>query len=237
MLFVIADTHLSGSVSKPMDVFRGWEDHQSRLENNWNRVVGEGDTVVLPGDISWAMSLEESAADLEFLNRLNGRKIIGKGNHDYWWNTVSKMRRFISERGFDTIDVLFNNAYLSDGVSVCGTRGWQADDDSQQGMQIKQREAGRLRLSLEAGVKLGGELVAFLHYPPVWMGAVCPEIVSVLKEYEIGRCYFGHIHALKAGVPGDFEYEGVRFSLISADYLGFCPKQVLLFPESGAIIT
>ncbi|MCR5689178.1 MAG: metallophosphoesterase [Clostridiales bacterium] len=229
MLYVIADTHLSGSVAKPMDVFRGWEDYTDRLKNNWNRVVGEDDTVVLPGDISWAMSLEESAADLAFLDGLNGRKIIGKGNHDYWWNTLTKMQRFINERGFTTLSVLYNNAYSVDGVCVCGTRGWQADDDTQQGLQIKQREAGRLRLSLEAGLKAGGELTAFIHYPPVWMDCVCPEMVAVLKEYGVRRCYFGHIHSLRPGAPGDFEYEGIRFTLISADYLGFCPKQVLIF--------
>ena len=143
-LFAIADTHLSLSADKPMDIFEGWSDYQSRLEKNWRAVVADGDTVVIPGDVSWAMGIEKAAADFAFLNGLPGRKIIMKGNHDYWWTTMRKMEKFLSENGFDTISILHNNAYRVGDIAVCGTRGWFFDAEQDADKKVLLREAGRL---------------------------------------------------------------------------------------------
>ena len=227
-LFTISDPHLSFGTDKPMDVFRGWENHTKKLKENWERLVRPEDTVVLPGDISWAMSLEETAEDLAFLDALPGIKLLGKGNHDYWWSTMRKLNAFVEARGFSTIRFLFNNAYLADGFAVCGTRGWFFDEDggAEENEKIILREAGRLRTGIEAALALGGEPTVFTHYPVAADGAVCEPLFGVLREYGIRRCFFGHIHGEKTARYDDYAVEGIRFSLVSADRLGFCPKKI-----------
>ena len=227
-LFAIADTHLSLSADKPMDIFEGWSDYQSRLEKNWRAVVADGDTVVIPGDVSWAMGIEKAAADFAFLNGLPGRKIIMKGNHDYWWTTMRKMEKFLSVNGFDTISILHNNAYRVGDIAVCGTRGWFFDAEQDADKKVLLREAGRLRTSVEAALVLGGEPVVFLHYPPVSSTQVCAEIYNVLKDYGIRRCYYGHLHSYATRTAFIGERDGIKFSLISGDYLEFVPKLVTL---------
>lgn len=227
-VFVIGDPHLSFSTEKPMDVFRGWQDYTERLKSNWEKVVSDEDTVIIPGDISWAMNTEEAKADLLFLNSLPGRKIIGKGNHDYWWCTMKKLTEFKLANSLDTVDFLFNNAYEVEDIAVCGTRGWFFDDKSDNAEKVIKREAGRLALSVEEALKTGKEPVAFLHYPVVYESGVCRELLEVLKTYGIRRCYFGHIHGEKTGRYAKYEYEGITFSLISADFLAFCPKKIML---------
>ena len=222
-VYAIADTHLSLSDNKPMDVFGGWQDYVFRLETNWRRLITDDDTVVIAGDISWAMSLEGAKEDFRFLNSLPGKKLIFKGNHDYWWCTMKKMEAFLSENGFDTIKILHNSAVRIGDYSVCGSRGWFFDDESGQDNKIILREAGRLRRSIEEAKALGGEPIVFLHYPPLNSSAVCSEIFGVLKEEGISRCYYGHLHgpALKSAFTG--EKDGIKFNIISCDYLGFCP--------------
>lgn len=227
-IYVIADPHLSLGTDKPMDIFRGWQDYTLRLQKNWENLVSENDTVIIPGDISWAMSLEEAEKDLSFLNSLPGRKIIGKGNHDYWWCTMRKMNTFLEEKKFDTLNFLFNNAYEAEDIAVCGTRGWFFDDKSDNAEKVILREAGRLRTSIEAALITGKEPVAFLHYPVVYDSGVCEELLTVLKEYGIKRCYFGHIHGEKTGRYEKYTCDGITFSLISADFLAFCPKKLML---------
>ncbi len=197
-LFTIGDTHLSFGVNKPMDVFRGWVDYVDRLRDNWRELVQEDDTVLVAGDISWGMSLNEALPDLRFLDELPGKKIFIKGNHDYWWETKTKMERFFAENSITTISILFNNAYLVEGKALCGTRGWFYDTREAADEKIINREAGRLRTSIEAALKLEGEPVVFLHYPPVYAGKECPEIMSVILEYGIKKCYYGHVHGKKA---------------------------------------
>ena len=216
-LFVIGDTHLSLSVDKPMDIFRGWTDYIDRLKNNWNKVVSPEDSVVIPGDVSWAMNFNEAIKDFSFLNSLNGTKYILKGNHDYWWNTMSKMNKFLLENNFDTIKIIHNNAYSVEGFAIGGSRGWFYDDTAEADKKVILREAGRLRTSLQEASKLGGELIAFLHYPP---------ILSVLKEFPVKRCYFGHLHGFIAPENARLEWEDIDFNLISADYLGFVPRLI-----------
>lgn len=225
-LFAIADTHLSLSADKPMDIFMGWSDYVQRLEKNWRAVVSEDDTVVIPGDVSWAMSLEEAQRDFEFLESLPGMKILMKGNHDYWWNTVKKMESFFCEKGFETLSIVHNSAKRVGDVSVCGTRGWFFDAEQDADKKVLLREAGRLRASIEEGLGLGGEPVVFLHYPPITQEGICPEIYDVLLEYKIRRCYYGHLHSFATKTAFNGERDGINFSLISGDYLEFLPKLI-----------
>lgn len=227
-VYAIADLHLSLGEEKPMDIFRGWHNYVERLTENWNSVVEDTDTVIVPGDISWAMKLEDAETDFRYINdRLKGSKIFLKGNHDYWWNTLGKMRRFLAEKGLDRIRIINNNAYLAEGISVVGTRGWINDGTEEADIKVLNREEGRLRMSAAEGVKLGGELAAFIHYPPLYDGEKNEYILRVIKEFGIKRCYYGHIHG-RAGHDKAFigEYEGTAYSLISADYLGFMPVKI-----------
>lgn len=236
-LFTMADLHLSTTTDKPMDIFGSrWQAHMEKIEKRWRAVVTDEDTVVIPGDISWALSLEESIGDLKLLDSLPGRKIIGKGNHDFWWSTVTKMKKMFAENGITTIDFLFNNAYNAEEYTVCGTRGWYVEEKMQATKfdtdyeKIVAREVSRLRTSLEEGKRIadGRTLLVFFHFPPVFRGFLCREIVDVLHEHGIKNCYFGHIHSLYT-VPRTIEFEGIKMSLISADFLDFTPMIVMPF--------
>ena len=224
-LFVLGDTHLSLGGAKPMDVFPGWSGYVEKLEANWRRLVKPEDTVVLAGDISWSMRLADTRKDFAFLNGLPGRKLIMKGNHDYWWSTANKMNEFFRAEGFDTLRLLHNNSYTVEGYALCGTRGWLFDADEPHDEKVMNREIGRLRLSLQAA-EPGKERLVFLHYPPVYTGADAPEIVAVLKEYGIRRCFYAHLHgkAIRFAVQG--EVDGIRYKLVSADGLHFCPYKI-----------
>lgn len=228
-LFVIGDTHLSFGSSKPMDVFEGWSGFEEKLERNWRARVRPEDTVVIAGDFSWAMSLEEAAADFRFLHALPGRKLLIKGNHDYWWTTVSKMDAFTAANGWSNIFFINNNAYAAGGIAVCGTRGWLMEENTPQDTKMILREAGRLRASVLAAKQLGGEPVAFLHYPPVGPAGVCAPILSVLESEGVKRCFYGHLHAASVARAVTGFYGGIRFSLVSSDFLGFCPALVEKF--------
>ena len=224
-LFVLGDTHLSLGGAKPMDVFPGWNGYVEKLEANWRKLVKPEDTVVLAGDISWSMRLADTRKDFAFLNGLPGQKLIMKGNHDYWWSTANKMNEFFRAEGFDTLRLLHNNSYTVDGCALCGTRGWLFDVGEPHDEKVMNREIGRLRLSLQAA-EPGKERLVFLHYPPVYTGADAPEIVAVLKEYGIRRCFYAHLHgkAIRFAVQG--EVDGIRYKLVSADGLQFCPYKI-----------
>lgn len=226
-IFAIGDTHLSFGADKPMDVFGGWQDYVSRLEKNWKKIVGPDDTVVIPGDISWALNLCDTKADFEFLNSLPGTKIISKGNHDYWWSTKKKMEEFFAENGFDTLKILHNNAYAVEGIAVCGTRGWFFDDDSADAEKVINRECGRLKMSIAAAKETGLPPVVFLHYPPITGDRICKPIMQVLTNEKIERCFFAHLHGASINYAFTGTYEGINFSLVSADSLKFCPKLIL----------
>lgn len=226
-LFAIADLHLSLGSDKPMDVFVGWEDYVARIDRNWRDAVGQDDTVVIAGDISWAMKLEEADADFRFIDALPGRKLILKGNHDYWWSTRKKIEAYFEQHHFSSLSIIHNSAAEAGQFAVCGTRGWLYDAESEEDRKIVSREVGRLNASIEAAEKTGKKPVAFLHYPPVYGGMECSEIMDVLVQHGIEDCYYGHIHgsaAAKRSPAG--EYRGVRMHLISCDYLGFRPLPV-----------
>lgn len=226
-LFSIADLHLSLGTDKPMDIFSGWTNYVSRLEKNWLKLINDDDTVVIGGDISWAMKLENTYEDFAFINALPGKKIFIKGNHDYWWQTKKKMEDFIRNNKFDTISILFNNAFEVENYAICGTRGWFYDAEADKDKKILLREAGRLRTSIDAGIKTGRQPIVFLHYPPVYQDRECEEIMNILIEYDIKKCYYGHIHGRRAFqyIPPR-EYKGIEMNLVSGDYLEFVPKLI-----------
>ena len=224
-IFAIGDLHLSLGTDKPMDVFPGWEGYLPKLERSWRALVAPEDTVVLAGDTSWAMNLPDTRADFSFLQGLPGQKWLLKGNHDYWWTTARKMQNFLQENGFDSLHILHNNACVVQGTALCGTRGWPLDDVAAQGEKLMAREAGRLRMSLQAG-RAAEQRIAFLHYPPVYPGASAQEIVDVLQECGVTECYYGHLHGRSIRFAVQGEMEGIRYKLISADSLGFCPYKI-----------
>ncbi len=238
-LYVLSDPHLSGrNAGKSMEAFGPrWRDYVSRMEKNWRALVTDEDTVVLPGDISWAMTLEEAAPDFAFLDALPGTKLLGKGNHDFYWTTAAKMYRFLEENGWSSLRFLYNNAYLVGKIAVCGTRGWFNDQRLQNTVgevdyqKIVNRETLRLRMTLDAGRKLRAaddsapELVPFLHFPPLWADFRCEEFMTVLREYGVRRCYFGHIHSGNLSTR-PLVADGIQFTLCTADHLNFTPLLV-----------
>ncbi len=221
-IYAIADLHLSLGTDKPMDIFGGWQDYVPRLEANWNRLVRPEDTVVLPGDISWAMKLENAIEDFRFIERLPGRKVILKGNHDYWWSTMSKMDAFCASNGFTTISFINNSSYRVGDLAICGTRSWLFDVGEPHDAKIMNRELCRLRASLESAADAAERLV-FLHYPPLYPAGNADEVLALLHEFEIKECWYGHLHggAIRGAIQG--EVDGIVYHLISADAVRFCP--------------
>jgi len=219
-IFAISDLHLSFGVNKPMNIFRGWENHTERLKANWTRLVKNDDTVILAGDFSWALKIEESLEDFKFLEALPGKKIFLKGNHDLWWSTAKKIRSFWEANGFSSFDLIYNSAIAAEGFAIAGTRGWFYDEQGTQ--KVKLREAGRLEASLIEAEKTGLPILTFLHYPPAYSESFCEEILSVLKRHNITHVYCGHIHG--AGFHNMVEeFDGIKFTLISCDCIDFTP--------------
>lgn len=217
-LYVIADLHLSFGTDKPMDIFGGWEDYVQKIKKNWISKVDDCDTVVIPGDISWGMDLEEARPDFEFLDKLPGKKILLKGNHDYYFSTKNKIDKFFRENGFKSLNFLSNNSYEYGKYSICGTRGWINEPGQAADSKILKREAGRLKLSLDSAK---GEPIVFLHYPPIFRGSETVEILNVLRQYKIKRVYYGHLHGRSCKYAVEGVVDGIYYKLISSDYLKF----------------
>ena len=217
---------MSLNSDKSMDVFGGWDNYVERLENNWRSIVKSDDTVIVSGDISWGMSLEESLKDFSFLNELPGNKWLLKGNHDYWWNTKSKADKFFEEHKLNTLNILHNNCVFADGIIACGTRGWMYDNYTPEDQKIVSREIGRLDMSFEAAKGYDGERVVFFHYPPIYRDMICDDIIDMMVQNGVKRCYFGHIHGSGSAYAFIGEYKGIRFDLISSDFLRFFPLKV-----------
>lgn len=227
-IYVIGDLHLSFSAEKPMDIFGyNWENHAEKIKYNWINKVKEEDTVILPGDFSWATYLVDTYKDFEFLNSLPGKKILSKGNHDYWWTTLTRMRKFLKENNFENIDFLFNNAYLVENKIITGTRGWVNSWKSEENYKILKRENDRLKLSIEDGIKKYGteyQVISFIHYPPFYKEKDIPEeidFINTLSKYNIKTCYYGHLHgeSYKDAIEGNVN--GIDYKLVSSDYLKF----------------
>lgn len=224
-LFTISDLHLPLGVNKPMDIFGGWDNYVERIQKNWKKLVNNEDTVVIGGDISWASSLSEAKADFEFINCLPGKKIILKGNHDYWWSTANKIKEFLIENSFDTIKILHNNCYIDGSIAICGTRGWIYDGTGERDQKVILREAGRLETSIKLGLESGATPIVFLHYPPVYGEYTCEEIINVLHKYDIKQVFYGHIHG--KGIYNIVnEYEGIKLKLTACDGVDFTPVYI-----------
>lgn len=227
-LYAIGDLHLSLGVSKPMDIFGGnWIGYMDKLKEGLSCITEE-DTTILLGDLNWALDLESATPDFAWIDQIPGRKIILKGNHDYWWSTASKFYKFCEEKGFSNQFILNNNHFEYDGWAVCGTRGWFFEEErsGEHDEKVFKREL----LRLEASLKSAGDLrkMVFLHYPPLYKGYRCDEILELLEKYEVRRCFYGHLHGPSHKLAMEGLWNGTEFRLVSADFLDFKPFPVIL---------
>ena len=224
-LYVLGDPHLSFRAHKPMDVFGGaWDGYVDKLRAGLS-ILREEDTIVLAGDISWGMSLEEAEEDFAFLNSFPGRKLILKGNHDYWWTTANKTYQFWAERGFTTLNLLHNNCYEYGEYALCGTRGWFWEEDQNgHNQKVFNREVLRVEASLKAAVER--PRLAFLHYPLLYQGYRCQEILDLLERYQVKACYYGHLHGGSHRLALEGIHGTVEYHLVAGDYLGFRPLKI-----------
>ena len=226
-IYVIADLHLAFSDNKPMDIFgENWYHHEIKIAESWKKKVNEDDLVVIPGDFSWSMQLENSYEDFKYLNDLPGKKLVLKGNHDYWWTTITKMRNFLKEKNFENIDYIYNNAYKYGNYIITGTRGWGIFDTENE--KILNRELGRLEQSLKEGTKQTEEndkIITFMHYPPITKKSAMEnsnmQFISLMKKYNVTKCFYGHLHSAAQNEAFEGKFLGIEFKLVSADYLGF----------------
>ena len=227
-LYAIGDLHLCLGAPKPMDVFGGnWTGYMEKLKDGMSVITG-ADTTVLMGDLSWALSLEESAADFAWINEIPGRKIILKGNHDYWWSTAAKFAKFCEANGFESMNLLNNNCYEYEDWAICGTRGWffEQERSGAHDEKVFKRELCRLESSLKAAGEK--QKLVFLHYPPKYKGYECREILELLEKYEVRRCFYGHLHGGSHKLAMEGLWDGVEYRLLAADYLNFRPYKVII---------
>lgn len=226
-LYAIGDLHLCLGAPKPMDIFGGaWVGYMQKLQEGIAD-IGPEDTTVLLGDLSWALDLAEAKEDFAWIDQIPGRKIILKGNHDYWWSTASKFYKFCEENGFSNQFVLNNNHYEYEGCAICGTRGWFFEDERSgtHDEKIFKRELLRLETSLQSAGTL--PKIVFLHYPPKYKGYECPEIIDLLKRYKVRQCYYGHLHGPSHALAMEGLWDGIEYKLVSADRLNFRPMRIL----------
>ena len=227
-IYAIADLHLSFQENKPMSIFgENWEDHEEKIKKDWKEKVKKEDIVLMPGDFSWAMDLKNTYEDFKYLNNLPGKKIMLKGNHDYWWTTQTKMKKYLKENNFKNIEFLYNNSYEYENKIIVGTRGWTISEEEENKKIIK-RELIRLELSIKDGINKYGkekEIILCMHYPPITMHQIqnnqTTEFMQTMKKYNIKNCIYGHLHgtSIKEAVQG--KIDGINFKLVSADALNF----------------
>ena len=226
-LFAIGDLHLCLGASKPMDVFGGaWVGYMEKLRQGME-IIGPEDTTVLMGDLSWALDLASARADFAWINQIPGRKIILKGNHDYWWSTAAKFQKFCLENEFTDLHILNNNFYEYDGYAICGTRGWYFEEKRSSGHDEKVFKRELIRL--EASLKAAGELpkLVFLHYPPRSKGYECPEILEPPQRYGVRRRFYGHLDGPSHKLATEGSWDGVDYALLAADFINFRPQKIL----------
>jgi len=223
-IYAISDLHLSYGAEKPMDKFgKIWEDYEERMKYNWNRIVKENDLVLIAGDVSWATYLSEAVEDFKFIDGLNGEKLISKGNHDYWWESLTKLRKFAQENEFNTINFVHNTAFKYRDYAICAAKGYDFNTEK----RLCDRENIRVKLSLEEGVKLGGKIILMLHYPPFDKnGEVYPELKEMLEGYGVCMCVYGHLHAHAHMFAVNKMIENTEFRLTSCDFLEFTPLKL-----------
>ena len=227
-LYAMGDLHLCLGAPKPMDIFGGaWVGYMDKLKEGVSHITAD-DTTILLGDLSWALDLDSAAQDFAWINEIPGRKIILKGNHDYWWSTVAKFNKFCQANGFENMHLLNNNHFEYGDWAICGTRGWFFEEErsGQHDEKVFRRELCRL----EASLKSAGEKnkMVFLHYPPRYKGYECREILELLEAYGVRRCYYGHLHGGSHKLAMEGLWDGVEYRLVAADYIGFRPQTVIL---------
>lgn len=227
-IFVIGDLHLSFSSDKPMDIFgMNWKNHADKIKKNWIEKVSENDTVILPGDFSWATYIDHAYEDFKFINELPGKKILSKGNHDYWWETVTKMNKYIKENKFQNIEFIYNTSILVENKIICATRGWTTlNPRTEENKKMLKREVARLELSIQNGIKEFGEdkeIIVFIHYPPFFKEPVSEDMdfIKLMNKYNVKRCYYAHLHgeSHKEAIEGNVNE--IEFKLVSSDYMNF----------------
>lgn len=227
-IFAIADLHLSFNENKPMNIFgEKWQNHEEKIKQDWLKKVTEKDTVLLPGDFSWSMYLKDTKADFEYLDKLPGRKILLKGNHDYWWSTLNKMQKYVEENNFKNIDFLYNNSYEVEGNIIAGTRGW-VQSNEQEDKKMINRESIRLEISIEDGIQKFGEdkpIIICMHYPPYTnynkQNLIDSPFIEIMRKYNVKKCIYGHLHgeSIKEAIQGNIK--GIDTTLVSADGVDF----------------
>lgn len=223
-IYAIADLHLSFNTNKPMNIFgKNWQNYEEKIKQDWQLKVKKDDTVILPGDFSWEMYLEETEKDFEFINNLPGKKILLKGNHDYWWSTITSMRKYIKENHFENIDFLYNNSYEIENKIIAGTRGWILSEE-QEDIRLTKRELDRLELSIKDGISKFGEdkeIIVFMHYPPVTKNCMNTDYIKLMKKYNVRRCFYGHLHASSIQDAVEGSGNGIELKLVSSDGVDF----------------
>jgi len=225
-LYAIGDLHLSVAAKKPMDIFDGWQDHAEKLIENWERKIRPQDTVVLAGDISWGMDLAQAVPDFRLLHNLPGRKIILKGNHDYWWTSLTKMTETLENHELSSLSFLHNNSYFAEGVHICGSRGWMFENGQPHNEKIVRREAMRIEVSLKSRSSQRGETILFLHYPPTYAGQTLEAFFELMQKYGVVRCCYGHVHGQGQRHAVRGLYRDIELTMIASDYLGFDPLRI-----------
>ncbi len=228
-IYVIGDLHLSFNEDKPMNIFGdNWENHTEKIELDWKSKVQKQDTVLLPGDFSWSMKLQDTLQDFKYINNLPGRKILLKGNHDYWWTTVTNIKEFLRSNNIENVDFLHNNSFEIENKIICGTRGWTSAQEESDNKKMIDREINRLKLSIEDGITKYGkdkEIICCMHYPPITRGNILKNettgFMNTMKEYNVKRCYYGHLHSASIEDAVEGNISGVDLKLISADGLDF----------------
>ena len=226
MIYGIGDLHLDYSKKKPMDIFgENWLDHEEKIFENWKSKIKSEDLVLIPGDISWALKLEDAYNDLKKIDKLPGKKIITKGNHDYWWESKKKMNSL----GLETIFFLQNDSYKYENITVVGTRGWKAKDSedfTEHDEKMYNREVNRLKLSLDSIKNRGDKIISMLHYPPFNLDSSPNEFVNLMKEYDVDICIYGHLHSEGHKYVVEDIIEDIEFLCVSSDYIDFNPFKI-----------
>ena len=225
-IYAIGDLHLSVAAKKPMDIFSGWENHAEKIVENWEKRIRPEDVVVLAGDTSWGMTLAQALPDFRLIDKLPGKKILLKGNHDYWWASAAKMKETFEQNGLHSLYILHNNSFTVEGIHICGSRGWMFESGAPHDEKLIRREAMRMDASIRSAGDATGEKILFLHYPPLYAGQRLDAFLDVMKQYGIKRCYYGHIHGAGHRHAIQGEVDGIVFMMISADYVGFAPVLV-----------
>ncbi len=222
-IYAISDLHLSFNTDKPMDIF-GWDKYEEKIREDWISKVASDDLIILPGDFSWEMKLDRTYKDFEFISNLPGKKLLLKGNHDYWWTTLKSMRSFLKQNNMENIDFIYNNSYEFENVIITGTRGWNLIPETKEDEKIKKREIIRLENSIKDGIRNFGEnkdIIVCMHYPPILKDNKNNEFTELLEKYNVKCCIYGHLHGKSQTNVIEGTHNNIEYKMVSCDHTGF----------------